>query len=144
MTEGKTQYIRANRYFKYHISYIGADLGFSRGGGGGFSKKFTTFFFRSTKLIFRALPKHCFGPILWLNFPRGRQIFEKTVKRAVFWHFLKNFDKKSRFFGARSPSNLVYIGAQGAFRKILGSFGQIRISEKVSKGDRLGRQGSNS
>ena len=26
-----------------------------------FSKILTTFFFRSTKLIFRALPKHCFG-----------------------------------------------------------------------------------
>ena len=39
---------------------------FSRGGGG-FSKKFENFddfFFRSTKLIFRALPKHCFAPIL--------------------------------------------------------------------------------
>ena len=41
----------------------GADLGFSRGGGGGrifkkFSKNLTTFFFfRSIRLIFRALPK---------------------------------------------------------------------------------------
>ena len=46
----------------------GADLGFSRegGGGGGFSKNFDDlfFFFRSTKLIFRALSKHCFGPTL--------------------------------------------------------------------------------
>ena len=49
--------------------------------------------------------------------------------------------KKSRFFGARSPSKLVYIGAKGAFRKILGSVGQKWISEKVSKGDPLGRQG---
>ena len=44
--------------------------------------------------------------------------------------------KKSRFFGARSPSKLV-----GAFRKILGSVGQKWISEKVSKGDPLGRKG---
>ena len=29
---------------------------------------------------------------------------------------------------------LVYIGAEGAFRKILGSVGQKWISEKVSKG----------
>ena len=48
----------------------GADLGFSRGGGGGgadFQKKMKNFdelFFRSSKLIFRALPKHCFAPIL--------------------------------------------------------------------------------
>ena len=44
----------------------GADLGFSRGGAD-FQKKFENFddlFFRSTKLIFRALPKHCFAPIL--------------------------------------------------------------------------------
>ena len=44
----------------------GADLGFSRGGAD-FQKIFENFvdlFFRSTKLIFRALPKHCFAPIL--------------------------------------------------------------------------------
>ena len=45
-----------------------ADLGFSRGGRifKKLSKILTTFFFffRSTKLIFRALPKHCFAPIL--------------------------------------------------------------------------------
>ena len=38
----------------------GADLGFSRGGGRifkKFSKILTTFFFRSIRLIFRALPK---------------------------------------------------------------------------------------
>ena len=52
------------------ISRPGADLGFSRGTGGGgvyFQKKiehFDDLFFRSTKLIFRALPKHCFAPIL--------------------------------------------------------------------------------
>ena len=73
-----------------------------------------------------------------LELPR-RQISEKTVKKAVFGHFLKNFDKKSRFFGARSPSKLVYIGAEGAFRKILGSVGQkwiygqsIMVNQKVS------------
>ena len=46
-----------------------ADLGFSRGGGGAdFQKVFENFddlfFLRSTKLIFRALPKHGFVPIL--------------------------------------------------------------------------------
>ena len=47
-----------------------------------------------------------------------------------------------RFFGARSPSKIAYIGAKGSFRKILGSVGQKWISEKVSKGgDPLGRQG---
>ena len=45
------------------------------------------------------------------------------------------------FFGARSPSKLVYIGAEGAFRKILGSVGQKWISEKVSKGGLFGSAG---
>ena len=49
--------------------------------------------------------------------------------------------KKSRFFGARSPSKLVYIGAIGAFRKILGAVGQRWISEKVSKGGPFGSAG---
>ena len=34
---------------------------------------------------------------------RRRQIFEKTVIKAVFGHFLKNFDKKIEFFLARAP-----------------------------------------
>ena len=46
-----------------------------------------------------------------------------------------------RFFGARSPSKIAYIGAEGAFRKILGSVGQKWISEKYQRGDPLGRQG---
>ena len=49
--------------------------------------------------------------------------------------------KKLRFFGARSPSKLVYIGAKGAFRKILGSVRQKWISEKVSKGGPFGSAG---
>ena len=72
---------------------------------------------------------------------RRRQIFEKTVKKAVFGHFLKNFDKKMRFFGARSPSKIASIGAEGAFRKILGSVGQKWISEKESKGGPFGSAG---
>ena len=54
---------------------------------------------------------------------------KKQVKKAVFGHFLENFDKKkTRLFGARSPSKLVYIGAEVALRKILGSVGQKWIS----------------
>ena len=45
------------------------------------------------------------------------------------------------FFRARSPSKLVYIGAEGAFRKILGSVGQKWISEKISKGGPFGSAG---
>ena len=49
--------------------------------------------------------------------------------------------KKLRFFGARSTSRLVYIGAQGALRKILGSVGRKWISEKLSKGGPFGSAG---
>ena len=49
--------------------------------------------------------------------------------------------KKSRFFGARSASELVFIGAKGALRKILVSVGQKWISEKVSKGGPFGSAG---
>ena len=62
------------RYSKLRIDrggHPGADLRiFSRGGGGGggFSKKISkilsTFYYRSTELICRTLPKHCFAPIL--------------------------------------------------------------------------------
>ena len=67
---------------------------------------------------------------------------KKTVKKAVFGHLLKNFGKKiAFFFGARSPSKLLYIGAKGAFRKNLGSVGQKWFSEKVSKGGPFGSAG---
>ena len=56
------------------------------------------------------------------------KFFKKHVKNAVFGHFLETFDKKTRFFDARSPSKLVYIGARGAFGQILGSVGQKWIS----------------
>ena len=70
------------------------------------------------------------------------KLLKKQSKKAVFGHFLKNFDKKNCvFFGARSPSKLVYIGLEGAFRTILGSVGQKWISEKVSKGGPFGSAG---
>ena len=49
--------------------------------------------------------------------------------------------KKLFFFGARFTSKLVYIGAQGAFRKILGSVGQKWVFEKLSKGGPFGSSG---
>ena len=117
---------------------------FSRGGGRIFKKnsKILTTFFLGRPNWFLELSQSTFLPTFWLNFLRRRQISEKTVKKAVFGHFLKNFDKKiAFFFGARSPSKLVYIGTKGAFRKILGSVGQKWISEKVSKGGPFGSAG---
>ena len=94
-------------------------------------------------MIFRALQKQCFAPILAKFSAPQANFKKKQTKKAVFGHFLKNFDKKiAFFFGARSPSKLVYIGAKSAFRKILGSVGQKWISEKVSKGGPFGSAGS--
>ena len=45
---------------KFSLRYRGGSRIFSKGGGGGADQ----IFFRSTKLIFRALPKHCFAPTL--------------------------------------------------------------------------------
>ena len=95
----------------------------------------TTFFyfFRSTKLIFLALPKHCFAPIL-AKFSAPHPNFWKNSQKSRFWALFEKFGQKiAFFFGARSPSKLAYIGAKGTFRKILGSVGQKWISEKVSK-----------
>ena len=108
---------------------------FSRGGERifkKFSKILTTFFFRSTKQIFRALPKHCFAPIL-AKFCAPQANFWKNSQKSRFWAFFEKFWQKNRVFLARSPSKLVYIGAKGAFRKSLGSVGQKLIFKKVSK-----------
>ena len=105
---------------------------FSRGGGGesGFSKKMkilSTFLFRLTKLIFWGLPNHDKTQI-WRNFLRRRQIFLK--KKA-----------KNIFLARATPSKLVYSGADGAFRKLLGSVTKIGYLKIVQRGDPLGRQG---
>ena len=88
---------------------------FSRGGGRIFkkiSKFLTSFFFLGWPNWFFELSQSTVLPLFWQNFLRRRQIFKKTVKKAVFGYFLKNFDKKiAFFFGARSPSKLAYIGA---------------------------------
>ena len=130
---------------KKWMEWAGADLGFSRGKGRifkKFSKILTTFFLGQPNWFFE-LSRSTVLPLFWLNFLRSRQIFEKkTIKKAFFGHFLKKFYKKIAFFWrVRSPSELVYIGAVGAFRKILGSVGQKWISEKVSKGGPFGSAG---
>ena len=79
---------------------------FSRGGEWifkNFSKILTTFFFLGWPNWFFELSQSTVLPLFWQNFLRRRQIFEKTVQKAVFGHFLKNFDKTSRFFLTRAP-----------------------------------------
>ena len=83
--------------------------------GGGVSKNFDSprKAFGSPKVLKRC----CFGQTFCTadNF-----FFEKTGQK-VFGHFLENFDKKIAFLLARAPPQSLYIGAKGAFRKILGS-----------------------
>ena len=115
--------------------YTGADLGFSRGGGRifkKFSKILTTFFFRSTKLIFRALPKHCFAPIL-AKFSAPQANFWKNSQKSRFWALFEKFWQKIAFFWRALPlKNSIY------WRR---SVGQKGISEKVSKGGPFGSAG---
>ena len=79
----------------------GADLGWGR-----FSKSFENFvdlFFKSTKLIFRALTNHFKDSILTkLSEPQAK-IFLKKAKNGVFRHFLKNVDQKIAFFRRALP-----------------------------------------
>ena len=77
-----------------------ADLVFSWGGGAVFQKnsKIWSTFFRSTKLIFRALPEHYKDLILNKNFApqvfvqnKKNLILKKQVKKqflSIFWKFL--------------------------------------------------------
>ena len=95
--------------------------------GGGFWKinwNFSRPFFRSTKLIFWALPNHYKSPILT----------KLTVPQAIFQ---KTGQPRNRIFSEGGPPlKLVYIAARGAFRKVL----QPAI-QNSAKGDPLGRQG---
>ena len=81
-------------------------------------------------MIFRALVNHYEDPILTnFFFAAGKFLNKKQVKNAAFGNFLKNVYKKlGFFFGARFPSKLVYIGAEGTSRKILGFVNQKWMS----------------
>ena len=57
---------------------------------------------------------------------------------GTFWKILT----ENRVFSTRAPpSKLVYIGAQGAFRKFLGSMTKNGHLKIVQRGDPLGRKG---
>ena len=96
-------------------------------------REFVDLFFlgRDRINIFRALPVYGLVPVLgkFCFFLRRRQNFEKnSPKKGFLGTFWKSLTKKSRFSERAPPSKLVYFGAQGAFRKILGSVGQKWIS----------------
>ena len=84
-----------------HSSYNrGASRIFSRGVEI-FKKKFKNYvdlFFRATKLIFRALPKHFKDPVL-AKISLSQEFSKNRTKR----HFLENVYQKIAFSGARSP-----------------------------------------
>ena len=40
------------------------------------------------------------------SFFRSIRLIEKQVKKAIFGHFLENFDKKKRVFLARAPPQI--------------------------------------
>ena len=114
----------------------GANLGFSWGVRifKKFSKILSTFFLGRPNWSFE-LSLSIVSPF-WLNYLRRRQKFEKKkqFKTGVFWALFGKCWPKNRFFSAPAPpSKLVYVGAQGALRKILGSVGQKWSSYRVKK-----------
>ena len=76
------------KYYDRHFLHgleSGADLEFSSKN----FRKFVDLFFRSTELIFRALPKHCLVPVLAkLSAPQAKFCKKKTGQKGVF----RNFD----------------------------------------------------
>ena len=77
---------------------------FSRGGGRIFFENFVDlFFFRSTELIFWALPKHGLVPVWGQIFCAAGKILKKQSKQGVFRHFLESFDQKIAFFRSALP-----------------------------------------
>ena len=76
----------------YVTEHRGGSRIFSRGGAD-FQKIFQNFhdlFFRSIKLIFRALSKHCFAPIL-AKFSAPQVIFLKNSQESRFWALFEKF-----------------------------------------------------
>ena len=102
----------------------GADLGFSRGGGGGccccgFPKKKSNFvyFFVGRANWFSELSQSTKKPCCEQNFSAAGNILKKKAKKAFLGTFWKFLTKKLRFLARSPPLNLVYIGAEGSFRK---------------------------
>ena len=115
----------------------GADLGFFRGGEAGFSKIFVDIFFRTTELVFE-LSLSVFSPYFGQMFCAAGKILKKQSRKSIFRHFLEIFDKKMRFFGARSPlANLVDFWAP--LEKFLGCSAKTGFLKSTKGGDPLGR-----
>ena len=107
---------------------------FSGGREGRFSKKNQkicrpfSFFFKSTKFIFWALPNLYKDPILTKFTAPQANFWKNRPKKAFLGTFWKILTKKLRLFGARSPLKI------SAFRKYLGSVSQKWTSQMVQRG----------
>ena len=114
--EGKWTTTRLLVYRGLTLNVRGGSRIFSRGGGG-FSKILSAFFFRSTELIFRAIPTHSLVPVLAKISAPLAKFWKNCPKNAFLVLFGKFLPKNCVFLARAPPSNLVYIGAKGAFRK---------------------------
>ena len=86
------------------LDFKGVSRIFSRRSG--FKKKILGLFFRSTKLIFRALPKHYKIPVLAKNSVPQAKFEKKQAKKGVSRHFFENVDRKKEFFRRTLPPHL--------------------------------------
>ena len=122
----------------------GADLGFSRGGDS--LENFVDIFLGRPKLIFWALPKHCFAPYFGKIFLRRRQIFgkKKQSKKAFLGTFWKILTKKNYVFSARAPPlKISKYWRRKPFRKFFRVVGRPKVDllKKYQRGDPFGSAG---
>ena len=84
---------------------------FSRGGGGGggFSKTFNDLFFLGRPNRFFELSQSIVLPLLWENYLRRRQNFEKTVKKSRFLALFEKNLTKNRVWVGRLKMNFLKI-----------------------------------
>ena len=126
---------------KSMVEIRGGSRIFSRGAY--FQKNFENlvYFFEVDQIDFpsslKALQNPVFAKISAPQAKFGRNMSKKALL-SLFWKILT---KKWRFFGVRSPSKLVFIGAEGAFRKNLRSVIKKGFLIIVQRGDPLGQQG---
>ena len=120
---------------------------FSRGGADfqNNSKVFLiTFFYFGQSIGFSELFQITLQTYLDQNFCAAGKCLKKGQKKTFLGNFWNILTKESRFLGARSPSKLVYIGAKGAFRKVLGSVNKNGYLKIVQRGTLWVGRGSNS
>ena len=109
------------------------------GAGADFQKNFVDFF-RTTKLIFRALPNLYKDPVFAkTSAPQAKFRKKKQDKKCVIRPFFGKFWQENRvFFGVRSP---LKVSINWRLKKLLGFVTKNGYLKIVQRGDPLGRQG---